>query len=58
LLFGGAQAIGPALQAVGFDSYYYLFNATPYIMTLIITIATCSPRRTLTGSPGSLGTNE
>ncbi|MBD2315472.1 ABC transporter permease [Phormidium tenue] len=58
LLFGGAQAIGPALQAVGFDSYYYLFNAMPYIMTLIITIATCSPRRTLTGSPGALGTNE
>ncbi|TYQ31380.1 ABC transporter permease [Pseudanabaena sp. UWO310] len=58
LLFGGAQAIGPALQAVGITSYYYLFNAAPYIMTLIITIATCSPRRTLTGSPGALGTNE
>lgn len=50
LLFGGAQAIGPSLQAVGISSYRYLFNAAPYIMTLIITIATCSPRRTLSGS--------
>ncbi|MBD2175712.1 ABC transporter permease [Pseudanabaena sp. FACHB-1998] len=58
LLFGGAQAIGPSLQAVGVSSYRYLFNAAPYILTLIITIATCSPRRTLTGSPGALGTNE
>ncbi len=58
LLFGGAQAIGPSLQAVGISSYRYLFNAAPYIMTLIITIATCSLRRTLSGSPGALGTNE
>jgi simple sugar transport system permease protein len=58
LLFGGAQAIGPSLQAVGISSYRYLFNAAPYIMTLIITIITCSPRRTLAGSPGALGTNE
>lgn len=58
LLFGGAQAIGPSLQAVGISSYRYLFNAAPYILTLIITIITCSPRRTLAGSPGALGTNE
>jgi simple sugar transport system permease protein len=56
LLFGGAQAIGPALQAVGVDSYYYLFNASPYILTLILMIATCSQKRTLTGAPGALGT--
>jgi len=56
LLFGGAQAIGPALQSVGVDSYYYLFNASPYILTLLIMIFTCSPKRTLTGAPGSLGT--
>ncbi|WP_017297559.1 ABC transporter permease [Nodosilinea nodulosa] len=55
LLFGGAQAIGPALQSVGIDSYYYLFNASPYILTLIIMIVTCSPKRTLTGAPGALG---
>lgn len=55
LLFGGAQAIGPALQSVGIDSYYYLFNASPYILTLAIMIITCSPKRTLTGAPGVLG---
>ena len=38
LLFGGAQAIGPAFQSVGIDSYYYLFNAAPYILTLLIMI--------------------
>ena len=58
LFFGGAQALGPSLQAVGIGSYRYLFNAFPYILTLIIIIITCSPRRTLTGSPGALGTNE
>lgn len=58
LLFGGAQAIGPALQAVRINAFPYLFNASPYIFTLIIMIVTCSPKRTLTGSPGALGTNE
>lgn len=57
LLFGGAQAIGPALQAVGIDSYYYLWNASPYILTLLIMIITCSPKRTLSGAPGALGSN-
>ncbi len=55
LLFGGAQAIGPALQSVGIDAYYYLFNASPYILTLLIMVITCSPKRTLTGAPGALG---
>ena len=55
LLFGGAQAIGPAFQSVGIDSYYYLFNAAPYILTLLIMVITCSPQRTLAGLPGALG---
>jgi simple sugar transport system permease protein len=55
LLFGGSQAIGPALQTVGVDSYYYLWNASPYILTLLIMIVTCSPKRTLSGVPGALG---
>ncbi len=42
MLFGGAQALGPALQAIGVSSYYYLFNASPYILTLIVMILTCS----------------
>jgi general nucleoside transport system permease protein len=58
LLFGGAQAIGPALQAVRINAFPYLFNAAPYIFTLVIMIITCSPKRTLAGSPGALGTNE
>ncbi|OCQ94340.1 ABC transporter permease [Oscillatoriales cyanobacterium USR001] len=55
LLFGGTQAIGPALQSVGVDSYYYLFNALPYILTLAVMIFTCSPTRNLIASPGALG---
>src|SRR6202023_1032145 len=36
LLFGGAAALGPALQSVGVAQGYYLFNAAPYILTLLI----------------------
>lgn len=57
LLFGGAQALGPALQSVGIDQGYYLFNAAPYVLTLAIMIITCSPKRTMTGVPGALGTD-
>ncbi len=55
LLFGGAQAVGPALQAIGISSGYYLWNASPYILTLLVMVLTCSPRRTLAGAPGALG---
>jgi ABC-type uncharacterized transport system permease subunit len=54
ILFGGAGALGSALQAVGVTEGYYLFNAAPYILTLLIMIITCSPRRTLTGAPAEL----
>ncbi|MDX8478355.1 ABC transporter permease [Mesorhizobium sp. VK24D] len=54
LLFGGAGALGPALQSVGITQGYYLFYAAPYILTLIIMIATSSPSRTLAGAPGEL----
>ena len=57
LLFGGAQALGPALQSIGIKEGYYLFNAAPYVLTLLIMVFTCSPKKTLTGSPGALGTN-
>jgi len=57
LLFGGAGALGPALQSVGVTWGYYLFNAAPYVVTLAIMIATCSPRRTLAGAPGELSIN-
>src|SRR6267143_1569189 len=54
LAFGGAAALGPALQSVGVTSGYHLFNAAPYILTLVIMIITCSPKRTLTGAPAEL----
>jgi general nucleoside transport system permease protein len=55
LLFGGAGAIGPALQSIGISGGYYLFNAVPYALTLAILVITCSPRRALQGAPGELG---
>ncbi|MEM7770927.1 MAG: ABC transporter permease [Cyanobacteria bacterium P01_E01_bin.6] len=58
LLFGGAQSLGPALQSVGIEEGYYLFNAAPYVLTLAIMIFTCSPKKTLTGAPGALGTGQ
>lgn len=54
LLFGGAGALGPALQSVGVTQGYYLFYAAPYILTLLIMIATSSPGRALAGAPGEL----
>jgi ABC-type uncharacterized transport system permease subunit len=55
LLFGGAGALGPALQSVGITSGYYLYNAAPYVLTLGIMIATSSTKHTFAGAPGELG---
>jgi ABC-type uncharacterized transport system permease subunit len=54
LLFGAAGAIGPSLQSVGVTSGYYLFNAAPYLLTLLIMAVTCSPKRALLGAPSEL----
>jgi len=54
LLFGGAGALGPALQSVGITSGYYLFNAVPYVLTLLILVSTSSRTRALAGAPGEL----
>ncbi len=54
LLFGGAGALGPTLQSVGFSEGYYLFFAAPYVLTLGVLIATSSPTRAMTGAPGEL----
>lgn len=51
LLFGGAAALGPALQSVGITWGYYLFNAAPYVLTLAIMIFTSSAKRRLAGMP-------
>ena len=55
LLFGGAQALGPSLQSIGITGFYHLFNASPYLLTLVVMIASCSQKRTLAGIPGALG---
>jgi ABC-type uncharacterized transport system permease subunit len=55
LLFGGAGALGPALQSLGINTGYYLFGAAPYVLTLAIMIGTSSAKRTLAGMPAELG---
>ncbi|PJA60982.1 MAG: ABC transporter permease [Rhodobacterales bacterium CG_4_9_14_3_um_filter_71_31] len=57
LLFGGAGALGPALQSVGVTGGYHLFNAAPYVLTLGLLIAASSPSRALAGAPAALGFN-
>jgi simple sugar transport system permease protein len=54
LLFGAAGAIGPALQSVGITQGYYFFNAAPYILTLILMIATSSATHSAREMPGEL----
>jgi simple sugar transport system permease protein len=54
LLFGGAGAIGPAMQAVGVTKARYLFEMIPYLLTLGIMIATSSPKRQMIGIPDEL----
>ena len=53
-LFGGAGAIGPALQSAGIGWGYHLFNTVPYVLTLIILVLTCQPGSAAKGSPGEL----
>ena len=55
LLFGGAGAIGPALQSVGVGWGYHLFNIVPYVLTLLILVISCRPGEVVPGSPGELG---
>lgn len=54
LLFGGAGALGPALQSVGVSEGYYLFFAAPYVLTLGVLIAMSSKTQAMAGAPGEL----
>ena len=54
LLFGAAGALGPALQSVGISQGYYLFNAAPYILTLLILIGSSSSKQSFRAAPGEL----
>ena len=58
LLFGGAGAIGPALQSVGIGWGYHLFNIVPYVLTLLILVITCRPGTVIPGSPGELSSTK
>ena len=51
-LFGGASSIGPALQAVGVQWGYHLFNTVPYVLTLGLMLA--SSRQAASGAPSEL----
>lgn len=57
LLFGGASALGPALQSAGYTSGYYLFNAIPYVLTLVIIIISASARK-FNDEPAALRASE
>ena len=54
LLFGAAGALGPSLQSVGITQGYYLFNAAPYVLTLLIMIASSNAKDSLGAAPGEL----
>ena len=54
LLFGAAGALGPALQSVGITRGYYLFNAAPYGLTLLIMIAASNAKDGARAAPGEL----
>jgi ABC-type uncharacterized transport system permease subunit len=56
LLFGGASAISPALQALGYTQGYYLFGALPYVLTLALLIGLGKPGPS-DGAPGELSLN-
>ena len=54
LLFGAAGAIGPALQSVGITQGYYLFNAAPYVLTLLIMVGSSNSKQAFRAAPGEL----
>ena len=54
LLFGGAGAVGPALQSIGISEGYHLFNAMPYVLTLGLLLWSCKADRQIRGAPTEL----
>jgi simple sugar transport system permease protein len=54
LLFGAAGALGPALQSIGVTEAYHLFNAVPYVLTLLIMIGSSSKAAALRVAPAEL----
>jgi general nucleoside transport system permease protein len=56
LLFGGVGSLGSALQGQKLTTAAaaYIWNAAPYIVTLLIMVITSSRSRALAGAPGAL----
>jgi simple sugar transport system permease protein len=54
LLFGGATALGPALQSIGITTHYYLLNAAPYVLTFVLLVWSSSTKHALVGAPSEL----
>lgn len=54
LLFGAAGALGSSLQAVGVSDGYYLLNAAPYVLTLVIMLGSSRRRQSAFTAPGEL----
>ena len=54
LLFGAAGALGPSLQSIGISSGYHFFNAAPYILTLVIMIASARSKSAALEAPREL----
>jgi ABC-type uncharacterized transport system permease subunit len=56
LIFGGAGALGPALQAQGLSSgaVAYLWNSAPYDLTMVMMLISSSRDRAMAGAPGVL----
>ena len=55
-LFGGVEALGYRLQAVGVTVSPFVLNAMPYLLTIgVLILVTISSRSKREGEPGSLG---
>jgi ABC-type uncharacterized transport system permease subunit len=54
LMYGAAEALGPALQNAGLSRGYQLYAAVPAALTLLIMIASSSTKHTLAGAPAEL----
>lgn len=55
IIFGGADALVPRLQAIGAGVPVYLLMLLPYVVTLFVLIAPAIFRRSLSAEPASLG---
>jgi simple sugar transport system permease protein len=56
LVFGGAASLGSVLKSQGLSTpaMGYIWDAAPYILTLLIMIVTSSRSRAMAGAPGEL----